>query len=78
MGAVRMRVQTADKTSQYSTSNPHNTSPSINDLRSEKLHGCILLSLVKTLSHLNQERNMHKSITSGNSLKEFSEYVGGF
>ncbi len=45
MGAVRMRVQTADKTSQYSTSNPHN-------LWSEKLHvwrsNSIKIFLLKT------------------------------
>ncbi len=37
MGAVRMRVQTADKNI---TSNPHHSSPSINVLRSEKLCVC--------------------------------------
>ncbi len=36
MGAVRMRVQTADKTSH----NPHYSSPSVNILWSEKLHIC--------------------------------------
>ncbi len=36
MGAVRMRVQTADK----NTSNTHHSSPSINILWSEKLHVC--------------------------------------
>ncbi len=33
MGAVRMRVQTADKTSQSSTSNPHHSSTSVKKKR---------------------------------------------
>ncbi len=37
MGAVRMRVQTADKNF---TSNPHHSSPSVNILWSEKLRVC--------------------------------------
>ncbi len=37
MGAVRMRVQTADKNI---TSNPHDSSPPFNVFWIEKLHAC--------------------------------------
>ncbi len=38
MGAVRMRVQIADKNI---TINPHQSSPSVNVLRNEKLSLCV-------------------------------------
>ncbi len=37
MGAVRMKLQTMEKTSQYYTCIPHDSSPSINALWNEKL-----------------------------------------
>ncbi len=67
MGAVRMRVQTADKNITINHKiNPHDSSPSINlfkklinpSLRCFKLLSIILLSPVKK-SCLNPERNMH-------------------
>ncbi len=40
MRAIRMRVQTADKTSQWSKSDPHDSSPSVNVVWREKLCIC--------------------------------------
>ncbi len=60
MGAVRMRVQTAEKKHH---NNPHNASPSFNILWNMSLLSITLLSTVKRLSRLNQRRNMHRSST---------------